>query len=363
VVLAGCGRVAFDPLGDGGADGDGNLARQANVAFVTSQPVTSADISNGLAGLDSACQRFATAAGRTETFIALASSSNIDAIDRFAGSRGWVRTDGIPLADTVAGMFTQNTMLSPFDVDETGPALPNQFNDVYTGTGIDGRVTENCTDWTGTGNVRGGDPQFGPAPNTASSGFNSSGAYSCTGSPGRLYCMETGKSVDLTGRMAPATSRIIFIANPPAAAGLAGLDAQCTTDAQAVGLPGTYRTVVSTTTATAASRFVQDSRPIYRVDGSQVAVDAAHLFDNSKLMSFVNQMANGTYLPARDLRTGGDPLAVGSVTSTCSDWADVSATSSGRWGRAAVVYKDFAWNTGTYSCWMVSFPSTICLQE
>src|SRR4051812_9068951 len=103
-ACAACGRLWFDPVGvsgDGGAqmDGpsgttpDGLAGPHLNVAFVTSG-VFSGNL-GGVAGADAACTAAAQAGNRSGTFVAFVSSTGENAIARLAGSRGWMRTDGV----------------------------------------------------------------------------------------------------------------------------------------------------------------------------------------------------------------------------------------------------------------------------
>jgi hypothetical protein len=118
----GCGRINFNPLGDGGAahvdaSGDGPFPT-ANHVFVTRGSWNA---------------NFATS----------------NAIDRLAGSRGWVRMDGEPVVDLPADILTAKTF-NPITLDADGaPTLAT----VWTGRDRTGKsVFGSCMDWT-TGTV------------------------------------------------------------------------------------------------------------------------------------------------------------------------------------------------------------------
>src|SRR5262245_55485496 len=113
LVAVGCGRVGFSTgeLGsdgrggdDGGTGGDGapgdGANAGANVGFVRSG-LTDGGI-GGLAQADAICAQRAIEGSLPGTYVAYLSTTTVNAIDRLAGARGWVRPDGQPFADTTA---------------------------------------------------------------------------------------------------------------------------------------------------------------------------------------------------------------------------------------------------------------------
>ena len=127
-IGAACGRLDFDRGIDGGlasdgdaSNGDGSAAMPApNVAFATSATFTGA--LGGLAGADAACMQAAQQAGLVGTFVAWLSTTTVNAVDRLSGARGWVRTDGLPIMDTITAGLAGQTF-SPIDHDEHGLQL------------------------------------------------------------------------------------------------------------------------------------------------------------------------------------------------------------------------------------------------
>ena len=87
-----------------------------NLAFVTSATVTG---NIGVAGADAMCAQAANNAGLAGTFVAWISTSGVNAIDRITGARGWVRTDGASVMDTIDPAF-DGAMFAPIDHDENG---------------------------------------------------------------------------------------------------------------------------------------------------------------------------------------------------------------------------------------------------
>ena len=69
----------------------------------------------------------AQAAGLSGTFVALLSTSTVDAKSRLGTARGWVRTDGKPFADRQEDLFRSNcgsALYYPPRLDEFGNILP-----------------------------------------------------------------------------------------------------------------------------------------------------------------------------------------------------------------------------------------------
>ena len=105
----------------------------------------------GLAAADTFCQARAKSLGLGGTFIAMLSTSTVNMRDRLAGSRGWVRLDGVSVLDQPSTGWT--LQVNPIDVDETGTKDVSR-NGVFTGTNDQGDVsaTRTCGDWTATTN-------------------------------------------------------------------------------------------------------------------------------------------------------------------------------------------------------------------
>jgi len=319
LVLTACGRIAFDPLaaGDGGPTIDGDPSRP-NVAFLT-QGVTNASL-GGIAGGDQFCRDEAVAAGLSGTFIAWLSTAPEPIAARLAGSRGWVRPDGEPVADTVDDLLA-GKMFNPVDRFANGARAMQPTMMVWTGTGPTGMLsTSNCRDWTSATNS---DNCIVGRPFVNMPGFTSAQSFGICADLDRLYCFEIGHAKQVIPN-ASVTARRAFLSTPVAVAG--AFDQQCQDDANANALPGTYLAAVSLTIATAASRFTM-AAPWARVDGTLLAPTAAGLFDSASLQTYVNQTADGTYLSSNSLAIWSgsvDPLATGTQQSTCGDFTSAA---------------------------------------
>jgi hypothetical protein len=99
----------------------------------------------GLADADAICATHAANAGHSGTFVAYLSTSTDNAIKRIQDARGWVRTDGLPVADLPSDI-TNGRLFYPIRLDENkadvGAAL------VWTGSGTTGVHDVSCNDWT-----------------------------------------------------------------------------------------------------------------------------------------------------------------------------------------------------------------------
>ena len=314
---AACGRLRFDLDGDGDADVVGDGSGRPNVAFTTQQVFDGA--LGGVAGADAFCAAEASAAGLPGQFIALVSTSTIDARARLAGSRGWVGTTGMPIADQIDDVMSGGRALGVINHTADGVELPNSQLYVWTASTGSGTLdsTGTCADWTSaTGSAAVG------FYTRSTPGLINTTVLPCL-TPAHLYCFEIGNDAVVTPIQ--SSGRIAFITQNPsnAPAGLAAYDAECQSDAAAANLSGTFLAAVATTTATTASRFPATT-PWRRVDGTPLSTDAAHMFDTRPLLATVNQLADGEYISTpftRPYRTGApNPVTVGDNTTTCADW-------------------------------------------
>ena len=346
LLLAGCGRIAFDARVD--STGDGAFAN-ANRAFVSS--FTLPGTFGSLSVPDDMCTAAAARAGHAGTYRAFLATSGASAQSRFAGSRGWVRVDGAPIADTIDELIT-GKMFNTLDRDENNAQLRTY---VFTGTGPMGELVQNCSDWTAGPAIAAAGASIYPPPSLFA---GNSGA--CT-DPHNVYCFEVGNDTPLTPPATPG--RLVFISNVRPINGLAAFDAQCMADAIAAGLPGAFRAAVATTTASISSRFKMDARTWRRVDGTSLAT-GADIFDGFELSSFINQKADGTYLPIENVWTGATgPHVVGTPSLTCDDWSPASFGSPGA-GLPHYVEVRYVWYAApvTAGCANGLLP-VLCLQE
>ena len=174
VVARASGRQAFVTQ----AQGNGNLSTW-----------TGAGVATGIAAGDAICQSEAAASGLSQpgSFKAWLSDSSLslNAIDRFQNDGPWVRTDGVPVASSIAALSSPATMTSA-PVTLASGQFPISTHFPITGTANNGvAVGGNCSGWTSdTGTVTYG---FDGSLNVWT---NISTLGPCSSSFSRLYCFS-----------------------------------------------------------------------------------------------------------------------------------------------------------------------------
>ena len=342
--------TAVDPL-DAAVDAVVDAGRdQPNRVFVTRTAVYG-DF-GGLAAADALCAAEATAVGLDGTYVAWLSTSTVDARDRLAGSAGWIRTDGAPVAATVARLVGEE-MFAAADRDVDGHQV---IGPVWTGTGPDGRLApgQACDDWgSQLPDTVLGDPAAAMPYLTAAQ------RASCD-VKARLLCFEIGHQAVVAPVPDPTATRHAFVSRAQrSGVGVAPLDLLCAGEASAAGLPGTYRAAVATSTASVASRFVDDGRAWRRVDGTRVAGPGL-LGVLAGYPAFVNQHADGTYASVAIMTGAPSPTVVG--TATCDDWQSYDLGAEVVDGLAASAWAASFWGaTAHASC--AAAQHLLCLEE
>ncbi len=288
----------------------------ANRVFVTS---TTLSTNIGLVALDAACVARAAAAGMTGDFIAFVSTAAVQALDRLAGSRGWVRLDGLPFLDQITdlGRADQARAIS---LTEAGVVF--QAGPVHTGSTATGLRTANtCADWTSASAALTVD---GASPNQAGVLATGNGGASC--GMGSFFCFERGRVVPVSFTPIPfPAGRIVFTTLQTLSVGAGGpaaADAQCAAEATAANLPGTYRAVLATTTEDASTRIGGLAGPWRRADGAGVAWGS---LDQRPLEVSLGMTAGGTVRVATAWLGARSLTEVGTTAETCFDYAVANA--------------------------------------
>jgi len=126
---------------------------RCHIVFISSQ--THSGAFGGLAGAAVFCDSLAAAAGVPGHFAAFLGTTTASEFSPLGSARGWIRPDGLPFTDTVAGLES-GVMWYPPNLNESG-VLDN--SDFFTGQvgnllTSSGDPTLTCDDWTtasGTG--------------------------------------------------------------------------------------------------------------------------------------------------------------------------------------------------------------------
>jgi len=354
-VAAGCGRSGFCEGPGATPDAGIDAAPNANVVFVTSTKLPQtfgADFS----GADSICMQRAAAANLPGTFVAFLSNDTTRAVDRLAGSRGWVRRDGVPVVDAPADLFL-GKILNPIILDENGlMVVPGTA--VWTGTDSLGDALGTCSNWQDA--TAAASATYGTAGDGYPFFTASASDFLCDG-VAALYCFEIGHATPVAPA-ATTAGRVAFLGRPRTSAEvtLGALDNLCQTDATSNGVSGTFLAAVASGTGSVASRFTLDGQPWRRIDGTQIVPSAARLFDSTPLDSFINQTADGTYDNTLGDFITGAPDAYSQRTFNCTDWSyfgnsDVDVIGRGHWLGGE------RWNAGNNAC--DGFDYVLCLEQ
>ena len=315
-----------------------------NVAFATSTTLDGDLL--GLSGADAECAKLATAAGLppgtyTAWLSTLTSSTvHVNAADRLGSARGFIRTDGQPFADRVADI-TAGRIWHALSLDEAGSDAGEA--EVWTGTTNAGIAagspppapTSDCVNWT-SGSMSDigviGLVHSGPGAWSDDALTNLPCNISLTA---HLYCFDTSHISTLT--VTPVSGRHAFVSKGSfdTTSGLAGADTLCQGEATAAGLanPTHFLALLSTSTASAASRFNLAGSQYVRPDGIKIA-DPATLAAGNALDSGIWQNADGTYLStAAFVWTGSStPSTAGTTATTCTNWTTNSSGVNGDLG-------------------------------
>jgi hypothetical protein len=299
-----------------------------NLIFTTSGTIAPGAL-GGIDGGVEFCRTHAEAAGLYSPFVPWLSVPGDLAVDRLgAAARGWIRTDGVPFADTLAS----HRIYYPPMVDESGYLVP-LYDPVATGTRTDGTAwpTNNCSGWTSQlDSFHAGDPGGGSVLWTDEMAGSVLSLIRPCSKPSRLYCLQAGRSQPTTPSKVPASGRRLFLGTERVTGnmgGLAGADTRCQNMATDAGLPGTYLAFLSGSGA-ATTRVPADIRYWYRPDGVMLAKPAGLEGVKPRLYAAPNVTADSQYLVTDEYGWLGSASASGGFD-TCQGWTSASSGSAG----------------------------------
>lgn len=308
---------------------------RTNFVFVTSSGY-GANL-GGLAGADAICNAHAQAAGLGgQNYVAWLSTTTVAAPSRLGSARGWIRTDGQPVVDSVEDL-RQNQFFYPIRLDERGrdvaAGTPFGFMPVWAGVSSDydqpSAVT--CNDWTSEATTVAalvGDSAAGAVTWTWNNAH-----YACGGWQLPLFCFETDFQTPIDAPAAPAASRIAFLSSPfvPVEGGsIADADAHCAAEAAAARLPGSFKALLADNGTSPASRFDATGAPWFRLDGVPIVHHARDLFvqGGPLLVAPIDLAADGVTRAASmsSAWTGfagkvDDYSVPGTASTTCNGWS------------------------------------------
>lgn len=339
-TLVACGRINFVPIGDDGVAGDGGTrsdARSAtddtlnvgaNIIFVTARDIVPGAL-GGIENADARCRADAAAAGLPGEYVAWMSTTMETAISRVAGSRGWVRPDGMPFADTPSMLMAARVWAPPSVMADGTDVVFDTFRHVITGASASGGVSDydTCSDWTSTSTMQ----LPGKLTSTLRWATNPVFDMLTCGATARIYCIGIGADVPVVTQ--PVAGRRAFLSSvQPSGNGTQAFDTACGNEAQAQGLGGTWRALVADSTNPAAARFDGTGPPWVRLDGIPLAPTAQDLLTTGFRVP-LDQLADGTY--ANEFVSAawlGAPGVTAPATLSCSDWSTASPSADGAVG-------------------------------
>jgi hypothetical protein len=308
---AGDGAMEAAPLG----------SDHPNYAFVTSMKFSPKLQSLGAA--DDDCGFLAAHQGLPGVFRAWLSASWIDARDRMGAARGWIRPDGLPVADTIDDL-AQGHFWYPLALDESGTKIlltDENADPVITGSTDFGLLApDNCQDWTGSSGP------FAGAGNVNATGrdWEASGDADCT-VPSRFFCFGVDQAVPVSVPKPPTGARVAFISEKKLAlsGGVATADFLCQIEASAAGLPGNFHALLATSTASLNQRVPTTPNDVWiRPDGVVLNPGAGTRLYDGVIAASIDITARGNVVNDDEyvLIGAADPDTPPTAEKTCLDW-------------------------------------------
>jgi hypothetical protein len=326
----------------------------ANIVFATKTTKTPAAW-GGPANADAQCNMIAAAAGHPGTYVAWMSRPGVNARDRLGAASGWVRVDGKPFAESRDTLINDFKMFYPVLLDENGNSGGTTF--VVTGSHPNGTVALTCNDWTDSSTSQ----FFGYGQTDTGVGHWSGGNATSCSSLARIYCFQTDYDAFVT--VPPMAGRRAFLSNNgvPGSAGIAGADAECASSASSIGLAGTFRALLATSSASAASRFSASGPPWVRVDDVPLTATAAELFVAApKLLAHLDVTASRKYLNDPVWAGSTSVTTAGTAATTCQNWTTALSTAQAQVGTPSYSGINFF---GGYPIGCDQMSRVYCLQE
>lgn len=283
---------------------------QPNIVFVTSQAVPK-DV-NVVEEADLLCNALAQDAGLPGEFVAWLSTTEVAAIDRLGGARGWVRPDGRPFVDRPVDILEGRIFFPPV-LDELGQEVRNRR--ALTGTSEAGDAASTCENWT---TVADATATVGE-PGATFSAWTSDGSQACTENQSvGVYCFGVDASVPVEHEPVEGRHAFVTALALDGSAGLAVFDETCAAEAEGAGLSGSFLAFVATSTQSPLSRFDTSGAAWVNMLGVPLAETAAALSVVAHLDAPPNVTAAGE--PVTGGYWVGSAMPTTAGTETCTDW-------------------------------------------
>lgn len=353
LLLAACFSKPPRPGAQADAAGDGSGASDAhadvpsgfNFVFVSSASYTLSAL-GGPAGANAACNALAQT-HLPGTYVAWISTPSTYALDGLTNSRGWIRPDGLPFADSTMDI-TSGKIFYPPRIDETGQP-------VATGTLVATGTTEAGVDAAGADCGGFMDPSMPVTYGLADSGaigWTKTNTQTC-GTAMHIYCFGVGHEQALPPQSAVGPRA--FVSLPMSITSAAStMDTECTTQANSHGVTGTFKPLIASTNESAMTHVGgTPAQPWVRLDGVPVTSDF------STFTAPLDLAIDRTYVQS-NVVTGAMMPTISSPggNENCQDWSGTgSFTDYGLSERA--MYRAF-YSGGGLAC--TSMQSVYCVQ-
>jgi len=301
------GFCAGGPNG-GDAGSDGGLP-EANLVFVSSEPLTFGTMTNAdiVTMADQKCQTLG-AKLRAGTYVAWIGTTTAEASGRLPAIGGWARPDGKPFTTSTMDLLTLGRVFYP-------PRLDDDHADVVslrmeTAMAPQLNASDGCAHSDTLLHV-------GAADGAAPSWLDDTNAAVCD-SDLYLYCFETDRAVTPTPPVLDPSRLYAFVTNTSYSLqdGVGALDMHCRDAATAAGLGmRTFQAFVAPTGQTAASRFKGSTKTWSRLDGVVVANP-----DLRELLAPISIDETRGNLQASVAFGANSPTDIGVDATNCLDW-------------------------------------------
>lgn len=321
---------ACDACGDGYVAWAGECIVEPNYIFVSEESFTGAvGLNPGESIIDHArdiCQSEAAAAGLPGAFEPVfATPTEVAAPLTLAGSRGWIRPDGLPVVNRFDELVSEDVIAAPvLQADGvrttrevwTGMVWENTTDEVVLGS--------DCLGWSSDGGM-----EDGGTGNPRLLGRITAYRNGSCKTDRSVLCMGTGADVEIRPPLPPsATDRILFVGPTVAPdAGLDGFDAACQEAHDATSPSGperTFRALVGTLGNTPLSRVGAADARWVRSDGAEVAPTTGN-FAAGSWEGFPVLEADGTRATAVYRFSGARQPGDAGEGDDCDGWTDASS--------------------------------------
>jgi hypothetical protein len=328
-------------------DGPPTLSGRSNVAFVTSG--TFDGKLGGVAGANEKCGAAAISAGLNPTsFVAMLATSGYrtTALPAFLGSRVWVRTDDVLVADlptefSATGLGIRN----PINRDENRNLVSGP---IWTGMSSNGQgLIDNCQDFASNSSSFEGAIGSGEVANAVLG----AGTGPCATVSAHLLCVSIGvQGFTVVNLPAGLPLRVFVSSSNWTVSNQASADSLCQSDATAAGLlgaldqPARFVALLPSGTQSAFDHTGGNDKVVMRVDGSVIG-----RLKSGQALTFVSQLADGTFIGDVNVRTGGAPHLFQDPADTCNRWTNPNQFLFAKTGSTTRL-NNSAWDVSNVSC-------------